>query len=59
MTVRDTATVGEDQRVLCIDDVTGKELPWSEVRQARTRELKYLRELGMYEKVDERQVIVQ
>ena len=24
----------EDQRVECIDDITGKELPWSEVRQA-------------------------
>ena len=23
----------ENQRVLCVDDITGKELPWSEVRQ--------------------------
>ena len=30
------AEVGEkDQRVLCIDDVTSKELPWHEVRQGR------------------------
>ena len=32
------------------DDVSGKELPWHEVRKARERELKYSRDLGVYEK---------
>ena len=49
----------EDQRVLRIDDVTGKELPWHEVRRARGQELKYLRDFGVYEKVDERAAIAQ
>ena len=35
--------------------ITGKELPWSEVRQAREQELKYLRDSGLYENVDERE----
>ena len=30
-----------------------KDLPWHAVRKARERELKYLRDLGVYEKVDE------
>ena len=47
----------EDQRVECIDDITGKELPWSEVRQAGEQELKYVRDLGVYEKVDVREPI--
>ena len=39
------AEVGEgDQRVVCIDDVTSKEWPWHEVRQAREQQLKLLRE---------------
>ena len=37
-----------------IDDITGKELPWSAVRHAREQELKHLRGLGVCEKVDER-----
>ena len=37
----------EDQLVLCIDDVTGKELAWSEVRQAREQELTHLRDFGV------------
>ena len=46
-------TQGKDQDVVCFDDVTGKELPWSAVRKARELELKYLLDLGVYEKVDE------
>ena len=54
------AEVGEeDQRVLCIDSVTIRELPWHEVRHAREQELTCLRGLGVYEKVDEREAIVQ
>ena len=49
----------EDQSVLCIDKVTGKELPWHEVRQAPERELKNLRDIGMFEKVDEREAMAQ
>ena len=47
----------EDQRVQCIDDITGEELPWSAVRQARDQEVKYLPDLVVYEKVDERDAI--
>ena len=43
--------------VVCFDDVTGKELPWREVRKARELELKYLRDLGVYEKVDEKEAV--
>ena len=35
-----SAEVGEDyQRDLCVDDLTGKELQWSEVRHVREKEL--------------------
>ena len=47
------------QHVMCIDDVTGKELPWHEVRKARGQELKYLCDFRAYEKVDEREAIAQ
>ena len=47
----------EDQRVQCFEDITGEEPPWSAVRQAREQKLKYLRDLGVYEKVDERDAI--
>ena len=40
----------QEQNVVCFDDVTGKELPWSAVRKARELELKNLRYLGVYEK---------
>ena len=43
----------EDKFIKCFDDVIGKELLWQVVRQAREQELKYLRELGVYEKVGE------
>ena len=46
----------EEQDVVCIDDVTSKELPWHAVRKAREQELKYLRDLGVYEE-DEREAI--
>ena len=46
------AEVGvEYLRVTCIDDATRKELPRHQMRQTRERELKYLRDLGVYEKV--------
>ena len=35
-------------------DVTGKELLWQAVKEAHEEELKYLRGLGVCEKVDER-----
>ena len=40
---------GENQRVQFVDDITGKDLPWSEVRQAREPELKHLRDFGVFE----------
>ena len=43
----------EDEVIRCYDDISGKELLWQAVKQAREQELKYLRELGVYEKVDE------
>ena len=42
----------EQQHVICIDDVTSGELPWHGVRKGREQELKYVRDLGLYEKVD-------
>ena len=41
---------GENRRAQRIDDITGKELLWSAVRQAREQELRYLRDLGVCEK---------
>ena len=46
-----------EQDVVCFDDITGKELPWHAVRNARELELKYLRDLGVYEKVDEKEAV--
>ena len=40
----------EDEFITCYDDITVKELP----KETREKELKYMRELGVYEKVDER-----
>ena len=40
---------------ICFDDITGKKLPWHAVRKAR--ELKYLRDLGVYEKIDENEAV--
>ena len=37
----------EQPDVKCFDDITGKELPWHEVRKDRELELKYLRDLGV------------
>ena len=48
---------GQEQDVICIDDITGKELPVHAVRKARELELKYLRDLGVYEKVDEKEAV--
>ena len=47
----------EDEFIKCHDDITGKELLWQAVKPAREKELKYLRELGVYEKVDERAAV--
>ena len=46
-----------DEFIKCFDDVTGKELPWQAVKEAREKELKYLCELDVYEKVDERALV--
>ena len=40
----------QEQDVVCLDDVTGKKLPWHTVRKAHELELKYLRDFGVYEK---------
>ena len=47
----------QEQDVICFDDITGKELPWHAVRKARELELKYLCDLGVYEKVDEKEAV--
>ena len=47
----------EDGFIKCCDDITGKELPWQAVKHAREKELKYLREHGVHEKVDERAAV--
>ena len=47
----------ESRDVVSVDNITGKELPWHAVRKAREQELKYLRDLGVYEKVDDREAI--
>ena len=47
----------QEQDVICFDDITGKELPWHAVRKARELELKYLRDLGVYEKVYEKEAV--
>ena len=47
----------QEQAVICFDDITGKELPWHAVRKARELELKYLHDLGVYEKVDEKEAV--
>ena len=39
--------------------ITGKELPWHAVRKARELELKYLRDLGVYEKIDGNEAVAQ
>ena len=44
----------EDEFIKCFDDITRKELPWQAVKEAREKGVKYLRELGVYEKVDDR-----
>ena len=45
----------QEQDVLCFDDIIGKELPWHAVHRTQESELKYLRGLGVYEKVDEKE----
>ena len=47
----------EDELIKCFNDITGEELPWQAVKEAHEKELKYLRELGVYEKVDERAAV--
>ena len=45
------AEAGEEDGFIKFDDITGKEQPWQAVKRARDKELKYLRELGVCEKV--------
>ena len=47
----------EDEFFKCFDDITGKKLSWHAANEARAKELKFLRELGVYEKVDERAAV--
>ena len=47
----------QEQDVICFDHITGKELPWHAVRKALELELKYLRDLAVYEKVDEKEAV--
>ena len=47
----------QEQYVISFDDITGKELPWHAVRKASELELKYLRDLGVYQKVDEKETV--
>ena len=47
----------QNRRVQCVDDITSKEFPWSAVHQAREQASKYLRDLGMHEKADERDAV--
>ena len=47
----------EDAFFKCFDGITGNELPWQAVKQAREKELQYLRELVVCEKVDERAAV--
>ena len=47
----------QEQDVICFDDITDKELPWRAVRKARELELKYLRDLGVSENVDEKEAV--
>ena len=53
------ADVEEDQEqdIICFNDITGKELPWRAVRKARELGLKYLRDLEVFEKVDEKEAV--
>ena len=47
----------EDSEKLAENKNSGKELLWHAVRKARELELKYLRDLGVYEKVDEKAAV--
>ena len=47
----------KEQDVIYFDDITGKELLWHALRQARELELKYLRDLGVYDKIDENEAV--
>ena len=49
----------ENQDVVCVGDITQKEFPCHAVRKARAQELKFLRDLRVHEKVDEREAIAQ
>ena len=40
----------EDGFIKCFDDITGKELPWQAVKEARETELRHLREFGVCER---------
>ena len=42
----------EGEFIKCFNDIAGKGLPWQAVKQAPEQESKYLRQRGVYEKVD-------
>ena len=47
----------KEQDVTCFDNITSQKLPWHAVRKAREMEWEYLRDLGVYEKVDEKEAV--
>ena len=47
----------ENEFIKCFDDITGKELLWQALKEAREKEVKYLRELGVCENFDQRAVV--
>ena len=47
---------GDDNIIKCFDDITGKEPRWQAVKQAWEQELKYPREIGVYEKAENTQL---
>ena len=49
----------EERDVTRFDDITGKELPLHAVRKAREQEMKFLRDLGVHEKINESEAIAQ
>ena len=42
----------EEKFIKCVDDITGQKLPWQAVKQVSEQELKYLRALGVWDKVE-------
>ena len=57
--IKGLARRNHERRTLLADveEESGKELPWHAVRKARKMELQYLRDLGVYENVDEKEAV--